>query len=176
MAGAQKAEQTRRNGNANERYLSAVFSMLKKRDSIVVSDKKMHFNDTELRLIGEVLAAKQKGKRLISTQLASKLGVTRSAISQIVNRLENSGVVKRVPDAVDKKIAYIEVTEETLACYKEDIKTCGDFIGKVVKNFGEERFQQMQSLVEEFMNMVEEEKQRELASRQQKQKKKTKKK
>ena len=156
MAGKQKAQ-------ANEKYLNAVFSMMKKKEGVVLSDKKTRFNDTELRLISEVISAKQGGKRLISTQLASKLGVTRSAISQIVNRLEETGAVKRVPDAVDRKIAYIEITDETMNSYLADIKTCSDFIGRVVKKFGEARFQQMQSLLEEFIDMMEEENQRELA-------------
>ena len=168
MTGKQRVEQSARKKNTNEKYLSAVFSILKKREGIVVSGAKTHFNDTELRLIGAVLSAKSEGKRLISTQLATRLGVTRSAISQIVNRLEESGVVKRVPDAVDRKIAYIEVTDETMTNYREDIKTCGKFIGKVVENFGEEKFDQMCGLVEEFMGLIEAEKQQAKASCRQK--------
>ena len=163
MAGKQKAQ-------VNEKYLNAVFSMMKKRDGIMVADKKTRFNDTELRLISEVLSAKQGGNRLISTQLATKLGVTRSAISQIVNRLEETGVLKRVPDAVDRKIAYIEVTEETMDSYRADMKICGDFIGRVVERFGDEKFKQMKGLLEEFMDMMDEERQREDASYQVKKK------
>ena len=84
-----------------------VFSLLKKREEIIISDKKTRFSNTELRLLFEILTAKYEGKRLISTQLAKRLGVTRSAISQIVNRLEEEGVVRRVADDVDRKIAYI---------------------------------------------------------------------
>lgn len=167
MAGNQKAQ-------VNEKYLNAVFSMIKKRDSIIVSNKKTRFNDTELRLINEVLLAKQRGKRLISTQLATKLGVTRSAVSQIVNRLETTGVVKRVPDEVDRKIAYIEVTDDTMDSYRADIKTCSDFIGGIVEKFGEEKFQQMRNLLEEFMDMMEEERQREAGETAAKTKKKSK--
>ena len=163
MAGKHKAQ-------VNEKYLNAVFSMMKKRDGIMVADKKTRFNDTELRLISEVLSAKQGGNRLISTQLATKLGVTRSAISQIVNRLEETGVLKRVPDAVDRKIAYIEVTEETMDSYRADMKTCGDFVGRVVERFGDEKFKQMKGLLEEFMDMMDEERQREDASYQVKKK------
>lgn len=155
MTGKQKAQ-------GNDGYLTAVFSMMRKRDSIIVADKKTRFNDTELRLLNEILSAKREGNRLISTQLATKLGITRSAISQIVNRLEESGVVKRVPDEVDRKIAYIEVTEETMDSYRADMKTCGAFVGRVVERFGEEKFQQMKSLLEEFMGMMEEEKHRSL--------------
>ncbi len=142
----------------NEKYLSAVFQILKKRDGIIVSNQKTHFNDTELRLLGEVLVAKQEGKRLISTQIATRLGVTRSAISQIVNRLEAERVVKRVSDDVDRKIAYIEITDETLAKYEEDIKVCADYVGNIVEKYGKEKFETMCALVDEFMECITEQK------------------
>ncbi len=142
----------------SERYLNAVFKILKKREAIVLADRQTHFNDTEIRLIGEILSEKYEGRRLISTQLAQRLGVTRSAISQIVNRLESEGVVRRVPDEVDKKIAYIEVTGDILSTYQEDVNTCLDYIQRVVEKFGEDRFEQMYALITEFMDCLESEK------------------
>ena len=154
MANKTKATQEM-SKSVNEKYLGTVFSILKRRDLITLANRKTHFNDTELRLIGEVLEAKSENKRLISTQLATRLSVTRSAISQIVNRLEKKGVVKRVPDAIDRKIAYIEITEEMLAAYKEDVAVYGAFIGGLVEEFGRERFEQMCALMEEFLILIE---------------------
>ncbi len=142
----------------NQKYLSAVFSIIKKRDAIAVAGKNSHYNDTELRLIGEVLAARSEGERLISTEIARRLGVTRSAISQIVNRLESQGIIKRVPDDVDRKIAYIELTKSAMNEYEADMQTCAAFIGKVVSRFGEERFWQMCDMVTEFVDLVKSEK------------------
>ena len=85
-----------------ERRLARLFSLLHNRDCMMAAEKGAHFNNTELRLIGEVVAAKYEGKRLISAQLAKLLGITRSAISQIVNRLEEEKVLIRVPDEKDK--------------------------------------------------------------------------
>lgn len=143
----------------NEKYLYEVFNLLKKRDELSLSAKQTHFSDTELRMIAEILSAKVNGKRLISTQLAKLLGITRSAVSQIVNRLEESGVVRRVPDAVDRKIAYVEVTEETLEKYSADLQICLNFVGEVVERFGEEKFYNMCALFGEFADTVEKAKQ-----------------
>jgi DNA-binding MarR family transcriptional regulator len=140
----------------NAKYLEAMFSLLKKREGVVVSDKNNKFNDTELRMLGEILAAKHEGRRLISTQLATLLGITRSAVSQIVNRLEMQGFVQRVPDAVDKKIAYIEITEETKATYGKDLDICLAFIGKAVEKFGEANFEKMYALMCGFIDVLEE--------------------
>ena len=144
----------------NEKHLGAMFTLLKKRESLALTGKNSQFNDTELRLIGEVLSAKYEGKRLISTHLAKILGVTRSAISQIVNRLEEKGVVKRVADDVDRKIAYIEVTDEVLTQYQTELKLCAAFAGRVVKSYGAEKFGTLCKMFEEFVEVIEAEKEK----------------
>lgn len=144
----------------NEKYLNQIFHLLKKCENVTLTDRTGVLNDTELRLIGEILSAKVDGKRLISTQLAKALGVTRSAISQTVNRLEKRGVVKRVADDVDRKIAYIEVTDEILSQYQREIKFCTNFAGDVVKTFGAEKFNTMCEMVNEFFEVFDEERER----------------
>ncbi len=138
----------------NEEYLAKLFSLLRQRENIVISDKKGHFNNTELRLINEVLSAKYENRRLISTQIAKRLGITRSAVSQIVNRLEERNVVKRVPDDVDRKIAYVEISEGVLDIYGEDMENVLAFVGNLVNEFGEEKYNCMCELFESFITLA----------------------
>lgn len=158
MASRTKNLKTEKNATGNEKYLNDIFAMMKNMDNLTVADQKTRFNSTEIRLIGEILASRYVGKRLISTQLAKLLGITRSAVSQIVNRLETEGIVKRVPDDVDRKIAYIEITDEALNTYGKDLEVCKDFMGRVVKKFGVEKFEKMCTSFEAFCALVEEEK------------------
>lgn len=141
-----------------EKYLYEVFNLLKKRESLALSAKDTNFSETEFRLMAEIVSAKVNGKRLISTQLAKLLGITRSAVSQIVNRLESEGIVARISDAVDRKIAYIELTDKTLEKYGEDVQKNQRFIGNVVNRFGEENFYTMCSLFQSFVDAIEKEK------------------
>ena len=143
-----------------EEYLNEIFCVIQKMDRLTVADKKTSFNNLEIRLIGEILSSGYVGKRLISTQLADRLGVTRSAISQIVNKLEERGVVKRVADDVDKKIAYIELTQEAHDAYAKDMCVYIEFVGRVAREFGEERFMKMCSMFNEFYELIETEKKR----------------
>ena len=143
-----------------ESYLNEIFLMIQKAEKLTVTDKKTSFNNIEMRLIGEILSSAYVGRRLISTQLATRLGVTRSAISQIVNKLEERGVVKRVSDSVDRKIAYIELTEESLKAYKSDMKNYINFIGRIVEKFGVERFDELCSLFNEFCDLAQSEKEK----------------
>lgn len=156
MASRTKDLKTEVNATGKEKYFYQIFELLKKKDNFLITSKDAHFNHTEIRLLAEILAASYVGKRLISTQLAKLLGVTRSAISQVVNNLEKDGIVRRVPDDVDKKIAYIEVTENALSTYKKDLETCVEFVGSAVDAFGEEKFETMCALFRQFSDIVEE--------------------
>ncbi len=144
--------------NIKQEYVDLFFSVIKKKNAILMTDKKTHFNETEMCLIREILEANKKDSRLISTQLATRLGVTRSAISQIVNRLEKAEVVKRVPDPVNKKIYYVELLEGTEEKYNEDLAVCNEFITKTIEAFGEEKFALLCKFVEEFSVVAEEQK------------------
>lgn len=152
-----KQELERKETTKDEKYIRSLFALLKKRDYLSFLDKQTHFSDAEIRLLSEIIAAKYAGKRLISTQLAKKLGVTRSAISQIVKRMEKDGIVKRVPDDVDRKIAYIEISDERLDECNENLKTCRQFLSRVVERFGQDKFENMCDMVNEFMDAVESE-------------------
>ena len=142
----------------HEEYLLKIFSIMKMMENITLMDRKTCLNDSELRMLGEIFAAKREGKRLISTQLADRLNVTRSAVSQMVNKLEKGGIVKRVADDVDRKIAYIEASEDIEEKYQQTMKMYTAFTGKVIKKYGAEKFQILCDMVDEFFQVFEEEK------------------
>lgn len=138
----------------NEEYLGKIFTMLKKMEGVALTKVKSHFNNSEMRLLGEVILANYDGKRIISTQLADRLGVTRSAVSQMVNKLEARGIVKRVPDEVDRKIAYIELSDTALTYYNEEKGACCDFVGEIVEKMGADKLNELMNLSEQFIDTV----------------------
>ena len=111
----------------SEDYLLRIISIIRTMENISFVDKKTRLHDSEIRMLSEIFAAQSEGKRLISTQLADRLNITRSAISQMVNKLEKMGVVNRIPDEVDKKIAYIELSNLAHEKYLEASKKVADF-------------------------------------------------
>ena len=50
------------------------------------------------------------------------------------------------------------MTEEMLETYKDDLQKCQDFIGRVIKKFGEEDFFKMVELFDGFVAAIEKEK------------------
>ena len=140
------------------KHLNMLFSFFREKEQICFYGAKTHFSSTEICLIGEVLSARYQGRRLISTRLADILGITRSAVSQIVNKLEEEGVVKRIPDDVDRKIAYIEVTDKAMEKYGADLQVCAKFIDDIVQKYGEAKFEKMCALFSDFFKLLQEEK------------------
>ena len=135
-----------------ETYLGKIQNMTRTMQNVVFVRGKKSFNNSEMRMLEEIVAADKKGERLISTELADKVGVTRSAISQMVNRLSAKGLVKRVPDDVDKKIAYIDGKGKEM--YLAQRKKMGEVVNKVINDFGVDKANQMIKLVEEFSDSV----------------------
>lgn len=142
----QENEKTRQ----NEEYFRRIYELFKKTENLEAAIQSPSFNNSEMRLIGEVLMERKAGGRLISTRLAERLGITRSAISQMVNKLEERGVVKRVPDDVDRKIAYIELTPSAEKQYKTERKRLYDFMGRFIEEFGQEELEEFLRLNNKF--------------------------
>lgn len=137
-----------------ETYLGKIQNMTRTMQNVVFVRGKKSFNNSEMRMLEEIVAADKKGERLISTELADKVGVTRSAVSQMVNRLSAKGLVKRVPDDVDKKIAYIVLDGKAKEMYLAQRKKMGEVVNKVINDFGVDKANQMIKLVEEFSDSV----------------------
>lgn len=156
MASRANSVKTEQRLSGNEKYLNDLFIMRRRIENLSVIQN-ARFNSTEIRFLGEIIAARYAGKRLISTEIAKLVCVTRSAVSQIVNKMEKEGVVVRVPDEVDRKIAYIEITETALEIYGEDLKAYADFMGKVVSRLGAEKFNAMMATFEELFDLIDEE-------------------
>ncbi len=135
----------------SEDYINLFFITFKKMKDLTDSKGKSYFNNTEMRLISEVIINKEEGKRLISTQLAKALGVTRSAVSQMVNKLEAKGIVKRVPSEYDRKIAYIELTDDAQNHYDEQKSGLSGKLGRIIDMMGQDEMDEFVRLMRKFL-------------------------
>lgn len=138
----------------NSQYLHKIFAMFRDLEISINAQRHEKYSNTEIRLMNEIVYASSEGKRLISTELASRLGITRSAISQIVNKLEGENMVRRISDEVDKKIAYVELTEKSAAAYKDVLAQYSHFVGRVIAYMGIGKMERLLTLSDEFAAAV----------------------
>jgi DNA-binding MarR family transcriptional regulator len=76
--------------------------------------KAHHLSSARLGVLKHLVEANEP---LTLGQLASRVTCVKSNITQIIDRLEQEGLVKRVPDAADRRCMRAVVTEEGCRCY-----------------------------------------------------------
>lgn len=122
-----------------------------KTENFLSTNKDRTFNNTEMRLISVVTLYEELGKKIISTQIADALGITRSAVSQMVNRLEERGVVKRAPSEFDRKIAYIELSDASREEYSRQKAKMEEGLKKIEELMGKKDMDEFARLMAKFM-------------------------
>ena len=75
-------------------------------------------------------------------------------IITMLKKLEARGVVKRVPDEVDRKIAYIELSDTALTYYNEEKGVCCDFVGEIIEKMGVEKLNKLMELSDLFIDTI----------------------
>ena len=123
-------------------YLAEFIQILRNVEGLDLFPSTAKLSKTEFRILREIIEESEKGNGIISSELARRIGITRSAISQIVNKMEARGIVKRVPAPNDKKIAYVQLSESTHGVYEEQCKQAGDMLEKIVSVYGKENMDQ----------------------------------
>lgn len=132
--------------------MQEIYAIGKRLEELKIFHRAMPFNNTEMQMMREIIAAKERGSRVISSGLAKLLGITRSAVSQMVNKLESKGVVRRVPDSRDKKIAYIELSEKARSIYEESRARVNGLLERIVAKLGEEKVEHFITGTNEFID------------------------
>ncbi|MFE6892979.1 MarR family winged helix-turn-helix transcriptional regulator [Streptomyces sp. NPDC057694] len=74
-----------------------------------------------------------------TTDLASHLGVTKQAASQLVDEMVRKGYVERRPHPHDARARLLVLTERGWACTRAAEEAAGDAVGPWVERLGEEQ-------------------------------------
>ena len=131
-------------------YLIKLFKVIKDMESLNLFSDAAKLSKTEFHLVREIVMEGKEGRYIISSELARRLGITRSAVSQVVTKLEQRDVVKRVAAPDDKKIAYICLSDRSTAIFEEQCKQANAIIEHVVSDLGEEKVKKLIADYEEF--------------------------
>ena len=134
------------------RLMRELYDIARRLDSVQLFNHAFPFNNTEMQLIKEILQAKEAGKKIISSRLAEALGITRSAVSQMVSKLESKNIVKRVPDKKDRKIAFIELSDSARAINEDMKNRLNALLGRVIEKLGDEKIDSFVASANEFVD------------------------
>lgn len=135
-------------------YLVKFIQIVKEMESLDFFMVGAKLSKTEFRLLREIIMEGEKGQKIISSELARRLGVTRSAVSQIVSKMEERGILQRVDSPTDKKIAYIQLSERAYAVFEEQCKQANSIMEQVVQRLGEEKTNGLIRTYDEFASTL----------------------
>ncbi len=128
-----------------------LLQLAKEMESVAVFFESEHFSKTEFRLLREVVFEQKQGKKIIASELARRLGITRSAVSQLINKLEERGIVERTHSPTDRKISYVELTENANTLFAREYERANEVLNRVVEAVGKEKLNTLVSASEEFV-------------------------
>ena len=137
------------------KYLNKLILTVKFMEGLNMLPESANLTQTEFRLIREIVMEREAGKQIISSELARRLGITRSAVSQLVTKLEKRGIVKREASPTDHKIFYVVLSESSLAVFKQQCEEANKLITRVVGEFGKDKTDKLIELAEEFAAVFE---------------------
>jgi len=137
------------------KYLNKIVSVNKYLEELSLLPRNVKLSQTEFRMLREIVIEKEMGRQIISSELSRRLSITRSAISQLVTKLEERGIIKRVASPTDKKIFYIELSDSAEAVFRKQWQAATEFICRVVEEFGIEKTDRLIADCEEFGRTLE---------------------
>ena len=138
-------------------YAMQLFGIMRTVDELKLFGDPVRLSRTELKLVMEVLAERAKGNEIISSELARRLGVTRSAVSQLVTKLEESNIIARAPAPHDKKIAYVRLSDHALSEFERQCRETNELFSVCAEKFGKERMQRLAVDSADFVALLKEE-------------------
>lgn len=130
-----------------KKYIEKVLQTTRELESLDFFMGKAIFTKTEFRLLQEVVNERRAGRNIISSEIARRLGLTRSAISQIVTKLERMNVVRRIPSGTDRKAVYVCLSDRAAEMVDRECRRACRVMERVVEEYGEER---MDRLISEY--------------------------
>ena len=134
------------------KYLIKLITAAKGLEQLDLFMGKATLSKTEFRLLQEVVMEQEKGNDIISSELARRLGITRSAISQLVTKLERENIVKRAPSDIDRKIAYIRLSDYATAMFIQQCERANAVMEELEEQFGKERLEGFFAEYDELCN------------------------
>jgi MarR family transcriptional regulator, transcriptional regulator for hemolysin len=83
-------------------------------------------------------------------ELAAKLSCVRSNITQLIDRLEKQGLVRRLDDPCDRRGVLAEVTSLGRDCYEKGLKATDRVHQKIAKKLSKKDRKELQRILDEI--------------------------
>lgn len=144
--------------------MQAVIAVHRRIKNLQVVQKQKYFSISEFFTMSKLfmLASEQYGedtaeKYVSMKKLSQTLRVSPAMVTKTITALEDRGCVRRASDSSDRRGVNVCLTQKGLALWTEEYDFKGEFIHKAIERFGEDKTNQLYSLTDELLSLIEQE-------------------
>lgn len=93
----------------------------------------------EIIVLNHIINTENSGENFVTTtELSKKMNLLKSQINAILLKLEKSGLITKVQNAIDKRVVEIKITEKGRQIYEREHKRSLQIAYKIIKLIGED--------------------------------------
>jgi len=97
--------------HATDPEMRSIMEAIHRQQSAMAADTSGFFMDLDLTMAQfRALVTIRKWGRMTGRELAGRLGVTPGTLVPLLDRLEEAGYLRRVPDTEDRRLTWLELT------------------------------------------------------------------
>jgi DNA-binding MarR family transcriptional regulator len=134
-----------------ERFFTAISEM---RRYLMQSKPSHGTTHSEIMVLHMIDNCDRRGARASTTWLSSRLGLTKSTVSQTLNSMEEKGWIRRGIDPDNRRQTTIDLTEAGRRKMEEIFQESKLRIAKVLETMGREDSERFIEMVEKFLDSV----------------------
>ena len=105
-------------------------------------------SETEFKLITLVSDADDHNENINLIKISNELNITRSAVTQLANKLEGKGYIKKYTLSTNKKEIYLKVGSKAIAQYNIIMEKISVFFEKLYNEVGQEGIENIERYIE----------------------------
>lgn len=113
-------------------------TLLDFRNALGICNFSNEISETEFKLISLVADVQEKNEHINLTTISNELNVTRSAVTQMANKLEANEYIEKYTLATNKKEIYLKIGEKAIRQYNLIMSKIVGFFEKLFKEIGQE--------------------------------------
>ena len=113
-------------------------SLLDFKNALGINNFSKELSETEFRFISIVAEAEAKEETINLTTISEQLKVTRSAITQIANKLQEKDYVEKYTLPTNKKEIYLKTGKKAIEQYNKIMEKISYFFEKLFDEIGQE--------------------------------------
>ncbi|MED1468707.1 MarR family transcriptional regulator [Bacillus salipaludis] len=133
-----------------DRYITLSFSVNKKGESLVKEQITSDLTSDQHYMLRYI----HKSSTCTSTELAEVFEVKKSAITAIINRMWEKGLIQRTRDENDRRVVYLTLTEKGIDLFEQTEDRIYKLVESLITQFDETEIKQFLNTYEKINRIL----------------------